>query len=96
MHFFIEHNKGHHKNVGTPLTASAKFNQSLYSFWVQSVIGQYINAWKIQLKELNTNSNSFFSIKNQMLIFLFFQISYLVVIGLVFTIKVAFLAVLVV
>ena len=96
MHFFIEHNKGHHKNVGTPLDpASAKFNQSLYSFWVQSVIGQYINAWKIQLKELNTNSNSFFSIKNQMLIFLFFQISYLVVIGLVFTIKVAFLAVLV-
>ena len=59
MHFFIEHNKGHHKNVGTPLDpASAKFNQSLYSFWVQSVIGQYINAWKIQLKELNTNSNS--------------------------------------
>ena len=53
MHFFIEHNKGHHKNVGTPLDpASAKYNQSLYSFWIQSVIGQYINAWKIQLKEL--------------------------------------------
>ena len=33
MHFFIEHNKGHHKHVATPHDPStAKLNQSLYFF----------------------------------------------------------------
>ena len=43
MHFYIEHNFGHHVNVGTDEDpATAKYKQSLYSFWITSVIGQYI------------------------------------------------------
>ena len=33
MHFYIEHNRGHHKNVSTPVDpASARLNEPLYLF----------------------------------------------------------------
>ena len=38
MHFFIEHNRGHHKNVATDADpASARLNEPLYAFWLRSV-----------------------------------------------------------
>ncbi|MDG2396635.1 MAG: alkane 1-monooxygenase [Flavobacteriaceae bacterium] len=78
MHFYIEHNKGHHKNVGTELDpATAKFNQNLYSFWISSTIGQYKNAWIYQLDFLKNNGLGFYSFKNQMLFFTIFQLLYL-------------------
>ncbi len=44
MHFFIEHNYGHHLKVATPEDgATAKLNQSVYSFWFSSVTRQYIS-----------------------------------------------------
>ena len=53
MHFTIEHNYGHHKNVATELDpATAKKGQTLYHFWITSVFGQYKNAWQIQLRLL--------------------------------------------
>ena len=85
MHFYIEHNFGHHNNVATTKdSATAKFNQTVYSFWVTSVIGQYINAWKIQLQLLNINNRSFLSYKNDMLYYTFFEITYLTSIYLFF------------
>ena len=49
MHFYIEHNFGHHINVATSEDgATAKYKQSLYSFWLSSVTKQYIDAWKKQ------------------------------------------------
>ncbi len=74
MHFYIEHNFGHHVNVGTEEDpATAKYKQSLYSFWITSVIGQYIGAWKLQLKLLKISKHHFFSIKNDMMFYLIFQ-----------------------
>ncbi len=74
MHFYIEHNFGHHVNVGTEEDpATAKYKQSLYSFWITSVIGQYISAWKLQLKLLKISKHHFFSIKNDMMFYLIFQ-----------------------
>lgn len=65
VHFFIEHNYGHHFKVATPEDpASARYNQNVYSFWWQSVIGQYISAWKIQLNLLKISNRSFLSPKN--------------------------------
>jgi alkane 1-monooxygenase len=53
MHFYIEHNKGHHKHVATPDDpSSAKLNQHLYAFWIQTLIGTYKSAWKIDAKEM--------------------------------------------
>lgn len=68
MHFYIEHNFGHHLKVATKEDpATAKFNQPVYLFWVTSTIGQYLSSWKIQRNLLNKNNSSFFSIKNDML-----------------------------
>ena len=70
MHFTMEHNHGHHKYVATDLDpATAKKGQSLYHFWITSVIGQYKNAWRIQTKLLKKHGAHFFSIKNNMLLF---------------------------
>ena len=47
MHFFIEHNFGHHMNVATPEDgATARYNQTVYGFWWTSVTKQYLNAWR--------------------------------------------------
>lgn len=81
MHFTMEHNYGHHKNVATELDpASAKKGQNLYHFWITSVFGQYKNAWKIQMKLLKNKRASFFSLENKLLFFLFYQGLYLITI----------------
>ncbi|MCK8523693.1 alkane 1-monooxygenase [Aquimarina sp. D1M17] len=68
MHFYIEHNFGHHLKVATKEDpATAKYNQPVYLFWVTSTIGQYLSSWKIQRNLLKKNNSSFFSIKNDML-----------------------------
>ena len=78
MHFTIEHNHGHHKYVATDLDpATAKKGQSLYHFWVTSVLGQYKNAWRIQTRLLKKNGARFLSFKNNMLLFVILQLAYL-------------------
>lgn len=48
-HFFVEHNRGHHKKVATPEDpASARKNESMYAFWLRSVVNSYLSAWKIE------------------------------------------------
>ncbi len=69
-HFYIEHNYGHHLDVGTPDDPStAKFNQSLFAFWLQSVTGTYRKAWRIQSKLNKVENRLFFSLKNDMIWF---------------------------
>lgn len=81
MHFYIEHNFGHHLHAATKEDpATARYNQSVYSFWFTSTIRQYFSAWKIQNKLLKNNNNSFFSLKNDMLWYLAIEALYLVAI----------------
>lgn len=83
MHFFIEHNFGHHLKAATPEDpATARYNQSLYSFWVSSIFRQYVSSWRIQIDLLKREDRSFFSVKNDMLWYSIFQLSYLVAIYL--------------
>ena len=78
MHFYIEHNFGHHINVATPEDpATARYKQTLYSFWITSVIRTYVSAWEIQLKLLKVSKRNFFSIKNDMVFYTLFQITFL-------------------
>ena len=78
MHFYIEHNFGHHINVATPEDpATARYKQTLYSFWITSVVRTYVSAWKIQLKLLKVSKRNFFSIKNDMVFYTLFQITFL-------------------
>ncbi|MGB5822268.1 MAG: alkane 1-monooxygenase [Saonia sp.] len=85
MHFYIEHNFGHHAHAATkedPATAS--YNQSVYSFWITSVVRQYASAWKLQRKLLKSTDRPFLSPKNDMLWYTLFQLSYLITVTFVF------------
>lgn len=78
MHFYLEHNYGHHKHVATPEDpATSKLNQPLYHFWFSSVVRQYFNAWKIQFDLLQKGKNAFVSIANDMLWYHLLQVAYL-------------------
>lgn len=84
MHFYIEHNFGHHLHAATKEDpASAKYNQWVYHFWVTSIIGQIASAWKIQLNLLKREKRSFLSIKNDMLWYAVFQLGYLFGVGII-------------
>lgn len=81
-HFFVEHNHGHHRYVATPLDpATARKGQSLYAFWFQSLFGSYRSAWRIQLNTLKKKGHSFLSLHNNMLVYLFIQLSSIAGIG---------------
>lgn len=59
LHFYIEHNRGHHINVGThPDPSTARFGESLYFFWPRTMVMTYLNAWKIEQKRLQTKRTS--------------------------------------
>lgn len=85
MHFYIEHNYGHHANAATKEDpATARFNQTVYSFWFTSVIRQYFSAWKLQNKLLKSQHNSFFSFRNDMLWYTVLQGLYLISVSIYF------------
>ena len=52
-HFYVEHNKGHHKNVATPADpASSRLGENFYEFWLRTVIGSVKSAWHIEKARL--------------------------------------------
>jgi alkane 1-monooxygenase len=88
MHFYIEHNFGHHLHAATKEDpATALINQSVYSFWLSSVSRQLMKAWVIQLKLLKAESRSVFSIKNDMLWYSIIQFVYLLTVFMAFGAK---------
>ena len=67
-HFFIEHNKGHHKHVSTPIDpSSAPYRMSLYRFWLRSIAGVYTGAWHIANGEIKKQNKPWFQWQNEML-----------------------------
>ena len=85
MHFYIEHNFGHHLNVGTPKDpATSKKNQSVFSFWFSSIIGQILNAVRIQKDLLKKRKLGFFSVKNDFFYYQIFQLGYLTFVGIIY------------
>jgi alkane 1-monooxygenase len=82
MHFFIEHNRGHHKFVATDEDpASAKKGDWLFWFWIKSLIGSYLSAWKLEAERLRKKGISFWSYRNQMIQFTVVQLLYLVILS---------------
>ena len=93
MHFYIEHNFGNHLHVATPEDGdTAKYNQSVYSFWFTSVTKQYFDACKNQKTLLKTKNISFISIKNDMIWYHLIQPLYLFVIYYLFSFEVMIFA----
>lgn len=82
MHFFIEHNRGHHKWVSTPEDpASARYGEPVYLFWFRSIFGVYLGAWKLENDRLRKNGQSIYSFQNEMIIYHLVQAILLVAIG---------------
>ncbi len=68
MHFFIEHNKGHHKNVATPDDpSSARYNEPVYLFYFRTIVFSYLSAWKIANADLEKKGLPVLHWKNEMI-----------------------------
>jgi alkane 1-monooxygenase len=79
MHFFIEHNRGHHKHVATPEDpATARLGEPIYAFWLRSVVGGWRNAWRLEAQRLGAARWTW---QNQMLRFQLIQLAYLVLVA---------------
>jgi alkane 1-monooxygenase len=84
-HFFIEHNKGHHKHVATPQDpSSARLGEPLYLFWLRTVSGTYGSAWRIANEEARKKGHAAFSLHNEMLQLQLVQLLFVLVIYFVF------------
>lgn len=69
MHFYIEHNRGHHAHVATDQDpASSREGEWLYLFWIRSLIGGMISAWNLEVKRLQRRGERIFSLKNEALL----------------------------
>ncbi|MES2429967.1 MAG: alkane 1-monooxygenase [Bacteroidota bacterium] len=85
MHFFTEHNKGHHKHAATHEDpSSARYNESVYAFYFRSIIFSYFSAWKIANSEMQKKGLPIFHWKNEMIIAHIIQILFVAAIFLWF------------
>ncbi len=67
MHFFIEHNKGHHKRVATPEDpSSARLHEPVYFFYFRTVVFSYFSAWKIANTDVEKKGGKILSWQNEM------------------------------
>jgi alkane 1-monooxygenase len=70
MHFYIEHNRGHHVTVATPEDpATAHKDESFYRFWIRSVFDGYAHAWKHEHESLKRKNKNVISVQNEMIWF---------------------------
>lgn len=88
MHYFIEHNKGHHVHVATPIDpATSRKNESFYKFWFRSVFKGYQSAWKIEKESLRRKNKNTLSLSNQMIWFNILPILFCGLLTLVFSLQ---------
>jgi len=67
-HFFIEHNKGHHKDVATPEDpATSRFGESIYKFVRREIPGAFNRAWGLEKTRLHRLGKSQWSLSNEII-----------------------------
>jgi len=67
-HFWIEHNRGHHRDVSTPGDpASARMGESIYRFATREIPGAFRRAWAIEKERLERRGKSAWNTDNQIL-----------------------------
>lgn len=68
MHFYVEHNRGHHAHVATPEDpASARYGESLYAYLPRTLTGSWIHAWHLEETRLARSGIGAWNLKNPML-----------------------------
>ena len=67
-HFWIEHNRGHHRDVSTPEDpASSRMGESIYKFARREIPGAFRRAWEIERERLERRGKSAWHPDNQIL-----------------------------
>ena len=67
-HFYIEHNRGHHVRVATPVDpASSRVGESVYAFLPRTVVGSLQSAWRLEQPRFKRRDESHWSIRNDVL-----------------------------
>jgi alkane 1-monooxygenase len=85
MHFFIEHNRGHHKNVSTEDDpATSRYGETLYGFYVRTIRDSWLSAWRLEADRLGKEGLPFWSWRNEMLRFQVIQLAFVSAIYLFF------------
>jgi len=75
MHFFIEHNRGHHAQVAThDDPATSRRGESVYAFYPRTILGGWRSAWALEKRHLRGKPCTF---RNQMLRFQLCQVGLL-------------------
>jgi alkane 1-monooxygenase len=65
-HFFVEHNRGHHKRVATPEDpASARMGEGFWAFLPRTVIGSLVSAWDLERQRLKRKGKGVWTIQNE-------------------------------
>lgn len=69
-HFFIEHNRGHHRHVATPLDpVTARLHEGFWRFLPRAVVGEFRSAWSLEAKRLHQQGQPVWHPANQLLQF---------------------------
>ncbi|MBC7918977.1 MAG: alkane 1-monooxygenase [Rhodoferax sp.] len=67
-HFFIEHNRGHHRDVATPADpASSRMGESIYRFVLREMPGAFVRAWTLERDRLQKDRLPVWSLHNEIL-----------------------------
>ncbi len=80
LHFYIEHNRGHHRWVATDRDpASARRGEWIYAFWMRSITGSWWNAWKLESARLRKAGKPAVHPGNQMIWMQLVQFGYIAI-----------------
>lgn len=67
-HFFIEHNRGHHRDAATPADpASSRMGESIYRFVLREMPGAWFRAWELEKSRLQKAGLPVFSLHNEII-----------------------------
>lgn len=65
-HFYVEHNKGHHRRVATPEDpASSRLGETFWEFLPRTVFGSLASAWDIEKQRLARMNKGPWTIENE-------------------------------
>jgi alkane 1-monooxygenase len=67
-HFYIEHNRGHHRDVATPNDpASSRMGENIYAFLLREMPGAARRAWKLESERLAKEGRGAWTLHNEIL-----------------------------
>ncbi len=67
-HFYIEHNRGHHRDASTPMDpASSRMGESIYRFVLREMPGALVRAWDLERDRLTRANLPVWSLHNDIL-----------------------------